>query len=331
MTADSIIRKSHTGEAGNRGEFGTHRHDDDTIDLGVAGKGASLPAYEQEVGISWYEMGLPSSRHRKFVPIKQEGTHIVRIPQVSAADAPEAMTYISKDVWTKEETEHRFRAIDGELYRLVPGGADAVTGIARRESSGSQYPDRWGETVGSAKVRQQMDEAIEDFVLIDGEAWRRTPEPVYQVSNPGMGGSYAFINVAGAPDTSEEAASSDFFPADQYEEAVAFAGRFGHEVSGPDEGNRITPMNGFIPGSTWTPATRISFPDEPLYTLDSTQFASAFAEVRSTVESVPGAVTVVDDGRGGTRRKVDWTKFTAHQKSQYENYVTRAVEEGYLL
>ncbi len=336
MTAMSdYTRKSHTGEAGNKGEFGTHTRSEAEVTLG--GHPAILPPVTRNVEVTWYDMELPSSRHRKLVPVEKHGTHTASVRQVAAADAPEAF---SRPVRTHTDDGTgivNYRVIDGELYADADGhrgepwasADDLITEWTRRANG-----DQWDQK-SEQDVKDGIDRHTADIVVIDGVTWAKTAEPVYSISTFGFGGNHGGTGlfIQKAPDTEEGAAASSYFPANQYDEAVQhaidIATSRGDTESLESLRNvpRIDVTGAFTPGSTWRQAPRFEY--TPAYR--SEDFHAGFTQLRAGIESVPGAVITEDDGAGGTTRRVNWSLLTDGHKSAYKSYLERAAEEGILL
>ncbi|WIE81081.1 hypothetical protein [Curtobacterium sp. MCSS17_016] len=328
--SDQYTRKSHTGEAGNKGEFGTHARSEADITLG----GGNLPPITRDVHITWHSMELPSSRHRKLVPVEKHGVHTVTVRHVAPEDAPTAFSRPSR---RSDGGDVNYRVIDGELYADADGyrgepwsPADLLIDDWTRDASGDQWNQRSEEDVKSS-----IDERASGIIVIDGKTWAKAPEPVYSITTFGFGGNHGGtgLSIQSAPDTTDEAAGRSYFPADQYDEAVEYAvgvaTRRGDTESLESLRNapRIDVTGAFTPGSTWQQAPRFDY-DHAYRTED---FHTGFTQLRNGIESVPGAVITEDDGAGGSRRRVDWSKLTDDHKSAYKSYLDRAAEDGILL
>ncbi|MGW8431444.1 hypothetical protein ACWGJ9_10170 [Curtobacterium citreum] len=332
--SEQYTRKSHTGEAGNKGEFGTHTRSEAEVTLGAP---ASLPPVTRDVEVTWYDMELPSSRHRKMVPVEKHGVHTATVRQVAEADAPPAFSrpvrYASED----GAGTVNYRVVDGELYadadshRGEPWAStdELITEWTRRANG-----DQWDQK-SEQDVKDGIDRHTANIVVIDGMTWAKTAEPVYSITTFGLGGNHGGTGlfIQSAPNTEDSAASPSYFPADQYDEAVQhaidIATRRGDTKSIESLQNtpRIDVTGAFTPGSTWRQAPR--FECTPSYR--SEDFHAGFAGLRAGIESVPGAVVTEDDGAGGVTKRVDWTKLADAHQSAYKEYLERAAKEGILL
>lgn len=323
------------------GKFGEQQHTSDNITLGFAGAAADLPDVERELPYSWYRMELPSSRHRKYVPVKHEGTTTVGLLQVAAEQAPQALS-VRKRGWRSDATEYeqQFRLINGQLYSQhigdePVGSLDEVFGRAARYSEGSQgYENtRWGSDTppdSQWTVAQKMQDALENYVVIDGEAWIRHPEPVYKVDTSRSYGGPS-IEVSSAPDDDKSTAPDNYFAADQYDDALAYAQAHANDygdgsVRGVPDAGRIAVADGFTPGSTWSPAPRLVY-QEPEWDMQGQKLQTAFNQLREAIATVPGGIT--EDANGNKR--IDWSKYTDEQQNHYKEFVTKSLGDGVFL
>src|SRR5690606_20429296 len=121
------------------------------------------------------------------------------------------------------------------------------------------------------------------------------------------------------------------FPADQREQALAYAetlatrGRVSAE-----ESISLTPD--FQPGSTFTAAPRLQYVPahqasyQEQFQHDEGAVEREFTALKSQLLTVPGAVSDVPDGWGGTTKRVDLTKLSARQADDYLEYVKLSLE-----
>lgn len=322
------------------GKFGEQHFDGDDITLGFASATEALPDIERELPLSWYEMELPSSRHRKYVPVKHEGTATISLPQYTTEQAPQIMS-VRNRIWRGDggTYEQQFRFIDGNIYTQHAGDEpvgsidDVFAGITQyRYHEGNQGYEagRWGGPQAPDTkwdVQQKMQNAVRNLVVIDGEPWQRATEPVYKVESGGWG-SNSYITVTGAPADDESTAPDNYFTADQYDEALAYAHAEmrGEAARGLDEAERIVVADGFTPGSTWAPAPRLTYP-EPEWDMKGEKLHTAFNQFRTAIANVPGGISEDADGR----KRIDWSKYTDEQQRHYKEFVTKSLEDGVLL
>lgn len=336
---DNYVRKGQTGEPTNNiAHFGTHKRTADDITLAATAT-AVLEPIVREVPVSWYEMELPSSRHRKFVPVEKTGSHLIEIRQVPVEDAPEAFERRYEVGYgdDKRTVVQTYRVIDGELFTNVDRwnerGFEDADEIARKAAAfgrGSSYqPETKDELTG------KMDALARSYVIIDGQTWARTAEPVYKVMTFGLGSNHGgtSLSIDDAPDPQYGIADESLFPADRYNDALEHALNVA-ENRGDDKSidrikstEPITVIGGaFHPGSTWLPAPRIEY-TRP-YHLNEDTYQQDLEKFRDGIFQIPGAVTTEPDGRGGMRRRLDYTKMSDRQVSDYKDYLKFAADNG---
>ncbi len=322
--SDQYTRKSHTGEAGNKGEFGTHTRSDAAVTLSSGG----MPPVTRAVPVTWWEMELPTPRSRKKVPVLHEGAHTVTVRHVAADEAPASFEHTTVHGLTRT-----VRVIDGELYENVPyfgadghGDADRVFAVAGRNAAGTKFKDSV-EPLDS--VTRRMDEAAAKYVIIDGQAWKRSTEPVYVVEESNMQHPTVHITIDSAPSNGYQA-TEKFYPADQLEEAKrharALAREFVNEEAFTAEMDS-TPIidfdeDAYQPGSSWKPAPRLTY-TRPEDTTPET-LVTSYQEFVAALESVPTATRVRQDG------KVDVNRFGLSPLllADYEAFLRHGLRTG---
>ncbi|WIB65434.1 hypothetical protein [Curtobacterium sp. MCBD17_040] len=338
MNMSTPAHKGQVGEPGHAGHFAHTRHDHDesvTLSLGAQPGRVDLAPLTREVDVAWYDQELPSKRHRKTVAVEKRGTVTVSIRRIAVEDAPAAF---SRPLGPESDAAViNYRVVDGQLYSDADDRRgepwSAVNDLIDDWANQSQA-DQWHHKTES-EVKASIEERAERVVVIDDKTWGKAKEPVYGITTFGPGGGGTSIFIETAPTTQHEAADPSYFPADQYDEAVAYAVEtatrrgdtqsLGRLQAAP----RIEVTGAFQPGTTWNPAPRFEF--QYAWENHARGFAASFAQLRNGIASVPGAVVVEPDGNGGTQRRVDWTTVTAEHKSAYKSYLDRAAEEGILL
>jgi len=301
--SDQYTRKSLTGEAGNKGEFGTHHRSEADVTLGAP---AGLPPVTREVPVTWWVMELPTPRSRKKRPVLHEGTHPVHVRQVAAEDAPPSFEHPTTHGLTRT-----VRVIDGDLYENVPyvgadghGDADQVFAVAGRGAEGT----RFNESVEPLdSVTRRMDEKADDYVIIDGQAWKRTGEPVYVVEEPNLKHATVHITVQPAPADAYRA-SDKFYPASRLEDAKRHARALARQTAETDAFAAAidsTPVIDFDddvyqPGSSWKPSPRREY-TRPEDTTPET-LAAAYKQFVAALADVPTATRVRSDGKVDVNR-----------------------------
>lgn len=233
---DNLKRKRDTHEAGNPGQFAAHnRKHDDSVVLSLGRRHV-----ERVLPVVWYEMGLPTPRHRKQVPLRQESSHTVRVREVASEEAAPALTYVIDSPNLEHPLRQTIIRVGSDLYVDEQRPTDSVFKAAAAVSEGSDT-SRYGEDLpGRADVQRWMDAAADGLISVNGQVYRRVNEPVYVVHPPAMG---APARVAVTTQPLRESGRTQVFTADQYEAAIAAAASHGEYEAPP----AITVEDGFKP------------------------------------------------------------------------------------
>lgn len=302
----------------------------------------TVPAY-------WWEKGvLPTPRHKVPRDIARDIDVTVTVPAITSDDAPVGLTttirkfHADRDDYAVEE----YRVYDGGIYRAVTENIDgATTTVTANDASIRRHVfrshrdrlllDGDSEEAATADAQSQ----VEDYMSIDGELWSKASEPVYYTRTYGMGGASGstalHIGDVREFEMLDHTTPENVFHAGQREEAIAYARALaesrGDRVDlGTSE--NIDVADGFEPGSTFRSAPRLTYTSYydayygGGYPADRTALERGLAGLREQLLTVPGAVVDTPDGWGGTTKRVDTTKITALQASDYTQYV-EAVEK----
>ena len=325
---NDIIRKSHTGEAGNRGEFGTHTRSDGDVTLTLPGTGQALPAVTRDLPISWYAMELPTKRHRKPVPVLHEDTHPVAIRTVAVEDAPTSFEHVTPTGLTRT-----VRVIDGELYENVPYNGVAAHGdeeraftVAGRDAAGTKFKDH---VEPRESVEARMDAAAKKFVIIDGQTWKKATEPVYVVQEANRQVPGVHISIEEAPNNGYMAPDS-YYPADQLDRAKQHARSLAGEWR--DEAAFTARMDAtptididpatYQPGTSWKQGRQLQY-TRPEDTTPET-LVESYKEFLTALEEVPTAVQVGHDGKP----RVNRFGLSKVQLADYEGFLRLGLKTG---
>lgn len=304
---------------------------------------------EVTVPAAWWEKNvLPTPRHRTPRDVRRDLDVTVTVPAIASEDAPVGLTttvrkfHADRDEYASVE----YRIYDGTIYRPVTENLGGVTApveanaAAIRRHVFRSHHDRLlldgdNEKAATADAQSQVD----DYVSIDGELWSKASEPVYYTRTYGMGGASGstalHIGTVREFEMLDHTTPENVFHAGQREEAIAYARELAES-----RGDRvdlgatevIDVADGFEPGSTFRSAPRLtytSFYDAYYgggYPADRAVLERGLAGLREQLLTVPGAVVDIPDGWGGTTKRVDTTKITALQSSDYTQYV-EAVEK----
>lgn len=332
-----IVRKG--GAGANRTQFGEHeRLPGDAID---ATPTPTRQVMETVVTVGWVERDvLPSPRHRKLVNIHHKDEVTLTIDTVDGDDAPVAFT-IPTTKWIIDESGDTelaelmldCRVIDGKLYQ-PEFGSDRYSTEPQRATQEwfnrfAQERAGWADGEDSLELsRAEAQKSMDEFKVIDGAVWRETGEPVYWVQTFGMGwGTGTSLSISKAPDTTRNAAGDRIFPLDQFDAAVARAVEVAEERGDHDHARRLlesTPAQvtgAFTPGANWTQAPKLDYTSP--WGVSDDDLPAELAHFRKQIAAIPGAVTRVDDGFGGTTPIINFAHLTDSQQSDYEKYVER--------
>lgn len=139
--------------------------------------------------ITYYPMQVPKGC-RKPRPVKETITHPVHVPSVTSAEAP-VVALVPNDrghLGSPGGNIAELRDWKGQLYTVENSVRGDVTSPA--EVAGVDFPS----AITLLNHRRSAREAIESvdadylkFLIVDGQVWRATDEPVYAVANLGMG------------------------------------------------------------------------------------------------------------------------------------------------
>lgn len=189
---------------------------------------------------SYPEYGFPTPRHTKPRNFTREVEVSLHIRNVTSEDAPVGMT----------GGQLTLRVVDGKLYRHAHEGAI---------ESSLHVP-------GKEQIPGIIRELEETYVLIDGEPWMRTAEPVYFAQTFGLPHTQSGTSLSTTIPENSEHAYSDVFLASEFEEAKAEAIRVALERGDTNSVERIQDSrqtlhytDAFVPGSTFRRAPQLQY------------------------------------------------------------------------
>lgn len=171
-----------------------------------------METFDVTATVTYSPMVIPP-RCRKPRPMPETFTHLIQVPSYTADEAPVAALVPLWESHANGDVVHEIRTVDGKLYRRshqAPPSAEI------------NVDARW------ANHRQEAAEAaegdLEGRILIDGEVWRATSEPVYRIMTFGMGHNHGGTSVAPyIPWNGEDLDQSGYVSALEYDEAVEAA------------------------------------------------------------------------------------------------------------
>ncbi len=279
--------------------------------------------------VKWYEPNVVPPRARKPRTVERELDLELTVPIVSDEDAPVAISF-EGDQFTPGE----YRAYNGELYVKGRTSVDDIKSIF--EGYGGAQSNEETE----AGVAMDMQTQANGLLVLGDEVWHKADEPVYVVNTYGLGGNHGGTGLSidsvgryrrpgGGP------VGDNVFPLDQRDAAIAAAIKTAEDRGDTQSVERLrdAPVvelnDAFVPGSTFKQAPRITY--RSVYDLgwDATpeEVEAGFTEFKQQLLTVPGAVRDVPDGWGGMTKRVDLSKLTEGQASDYQEYAKRV--EGF--
>jgi hypothetical protein len=324
-----------TSPGTNDGSFKSHER---------SAPGTSLTSTRDTVTLEgvvlWTERGvLLTPRHRKPQSVERETNVSIDIVSVTADDAPVGLT-VDDDTYVGPSGDPvEFRVFEGELYSKTKSRLKPEDQWKTVLGEPSWYDTKYQDCNTEDEVRASAQAVADEFLYIDGHLWRKTKEPVYRVITFGLGGNHGggtslYIDLYGvSAEDDGRPASENYFPADQHAEAIAYAKKVAESrgdtksLEAIENVSAIGVTGAFKPGSTWTPAPRIEYVDAyearyaPEYRDNPDAQRKAFEDFKAQLLTVPGAVVETTDVWGSTTKRIDPTKLTAKQASDYEEYV----------
>ena len=314
-------------------------------------RAVAIPAYWHEPNV------LPTPRHTKPRTVTRTLEATATFPVTTSEDAPVGFVLTTKTYRGGDAIDvvEEFRVHEGKLYHPLTENIDGVTRPV--QATGRAIRARAFHILTDGRVNLSGDtenEALADaqshvdgYISIDDELWAETSEPIYYARTYGMGGNHGHtaLHVGTLREFSldtDTAAPDHIFHAGQRDEAIAYTLSLAEErgdtnslaaISDPET---IDVHGDFIPGSTFTVAPRLTYPDPfnahyaERYNGDTGALERGLAQFREQLLTVPGAVIDVPDGWGGTTKRLDESKLTEKQARDYEKYVSEiaALERG---
>lgn len=200
-------------------------------------------------------------------------------------------------------------------------------------------------------------EHANDYVVLDGEVWKRSGEPMYRIDTS----SRMTFDVEVASSPSHYDRNENLFSANERELFLAKAQEklddmpdmsrgYGGQLSswGKDSAREsianlpvIEVLDDSLIGSTYDFPSRISYPEFSTYEesdfntgLDeagrtakiAARWQTAMAAYRQAFDSIPGAIEVQESGA----KRINWSVIPDGLKYQYESASKWAIENGYL-
>ncbi|MBF4549349.1 hypothetical protein [Pseudoclavibacter sp. VKM Ac-2888] len=281
------------------------------------------------IDVSVRRFGLPSTRHRKEQSYSTPGVLSVEVPIVERADVPAVATITDRHGKTRSLLIH-----DGNLIESTGKSLEeAVLADSRvRERS-------WGQdesdppSIDEEHLEALQQDAADRWIIVDGIVHRHIDEPVL-IAQP-WGVQLESARYARAVDDRGFITGDTVFTLDEWDQAkaTAEASRRTYEDGSrtADEGIAFEvgeALAGFQTKYRRPPALVYdAWPRYDRWEDRHEVHARELAKMRSGIASVPGAVSRVDDGLGGTRAVIDWSKFSEQQEQDYKRLVKNSDEQ----
>lgn len=275
---------------------------------------------------SWTERDVIPPRARKPRDVQRDVDVVVDIPMASEDEAPVAISFEGDRYLASE-----YRAFGGRLYSATGRSAENA-----RELFESYREKPHADSGSEDGARAEFQEKADQFLVVGDEVWEETDEPVYTVNTFGMGGNHGGTSLSLSSLTRYKTVDGSpvnelVFPVDQRDAAIEKA----LEVAAERGDNRsfdhikaapVVELSGdFQPGSTFVQPARIKYRTayDVGWNASREELEEGFAEFKSQILTVPGAVHDAPDGWGGMTKRVDFAKLTERQKDDYHEYVKR--------
>jgi hypothetical protein len=303
--------------------------------------------YQFSVAVSRndYNVYLPRKKNPRGVFYKDH--IIIDVPVVDVEEAPISMSYDDVD----------YRHFDGNIYKLERDGNGIVI-EAEDMFSGSyslEHFDRYAED--TPDYQGVFNEHADDFIVIDGEVYKKTSEPKYVIDvSHHMWGDTMKIGVSDSMYDSR-ISNENNFSALEYDQAVAKASEIIDGMTAAynsgrnsdsdwnikaarqslDELEKIEVSDPAGVGTTYEFPVRIEYPE--FHSYDSNdwnsdndhnageRFTRAMTAYRDIIQSTPGAITETEAGA----KKIEWSRLPDGLKNNYQSALSWASDHDYLV
>lgn len=188
------------------------------------------PAFEIATTIEYRPFRFPP-RCRKARPVQELFTHVIAVPSVTGEMAPVVALVpneMGRRLGSPGGGDAPLRHFEGRFYSVESRGNNPTAPAMRAGS------DAFKATGHHTSFRNEQWEAIEeaaapfkDILIIDGDIWKATHEPVYAITSMGLGGNHGGIYVD--IDTWGRDSMGRRFPLTDYDGAVAEAIAFAEQ------------------------------------------------------------------------------------------------------
>jgi hypothetical protein len=203
------IRKKHTGEPGNRGEFGSKARGESSLGLS-----SHTETFDVTVTGKYNVLEVPPGK-RKPRPVEYIAKAVINVPSVTADEAPVGI----------ESSDGTYRVYEENLY--IPykpnSGQTEVSVAGDNHFPASVGSTSWRVHDSEAEFVQMTEDKFSEFLVVDGEVWTKTTEPRYVVQTFGFGGNHGGTALLTTTYDNSNIAASSYFRADEFEAARSYA------------------------------------------------------------------------------------------------------------
>ncbi|MBF4459425.1 hypothetical protein [Pseudoclavibacter sp. VKM Ac-2867] len=275
------------------------------------------------IDVSVRRFGLPSSRHWKEQSYSTPGVLSVEVPIVERADVPAVATITDRHGKTRSLLIHDGNLIESTGKTLE----EAVLADSRvRERS-------WGQdesdppSIDKEHLEALQQDTADRWMVVDGLVHRPVEEPVLVAQSWGV--QLESARYARAVDERGFITGDTVFTLDEWDQAKGAA-----EVSRRtyDDGSRTADEGIAFEAGEALAGFQTKYRRPPALDYDAWPHYDRWADrheihvrelarMRRGIASVPDAVSRVDDGLGGTRVVIDWSKFSEQQEQDYRRLV----------
>ena len=285
--------------------------------------------FSASIDVSVRRFGLPSNRHRKEQRYSTPGVLNIEVLVVDQADVPAAATITDRNGKTRALRIH-----GGRLYETTGRNLDDEL----RSGHGLREPG-WGEpkdappSIEEDRIEALQQEAANDWIVVDGVVHLPVDEPVL-IAQP-WGVHLEDARYARTVDERGFITDDTVFTLDEWEQAKAAAMAAQRTY---DDGSRTVDTGiSFEVGeglagiqTKYRRPPKLDYDGWPHYDRWEDRHAvnaRELGKMRAGIAGVPGAVSRVDDGLGGTRAVIDWTLFSEDQERDYGHLVENSGEQ----
>ena len=148
--------------------------------------------------LAYCEKYLPSPRHRIMRSRTVDGVFTAQIREITAAEAPVVMRVHDLVDWDEGIHANDYRQYDGQLYTLsrrgfhsnCPADKEGEPLLASEFGGGKYLYIPASSEMERHVIDERLQEAADQWLFIDGVAWKKSPEPFYEVCTFGLGNNH---------------------------------------------------------------------------------------------------------------------------------------------